>query len=96
MRYNKFSPNDHLIASCGDDKSLRVYDVNSGECIRCFTEERGKGRQLTWHSDSHMIAVAMTCNLVKIFDLVAQQLIHLYEVHSGTCLFIEMEVFANL
>ncbi|EDW26660.1 GL19372 [Drosophila persimilis] len=58
-----------MIATVSDDKSLRIYDVNTGECTRTITEERGAPRQVAWHPWGNMVAVALGCNRNKIFDV---------------------------
>uniref|UniRef100_A0A1A9VKW4 WD_REPEATS_REGION domain-containing protein n=1 Tax=Glossina austeni TaxID=7395 RepID=A0A1A9VKW4_GLOAU len=72
----KFSPNGQLVAS------LRIFDMKSGERVWCLTEEKGLWRQPAWHPNGNTVALALTCRRVKVFDLVAQELVQLYQVHS--------------
>ncbi|XP_036320410.1 POC1 centriolar protein homolog [Rhagoletis pomonella] len=41
------------------------------------------GRQLAWHPDGNLVALALSCNRVKIFDIAEGELIQLYQVHSS-------------
>ncbi|XP_036341866.1 POC1 centriolar protein homolog, partial [Rhagoletis pomonella] len=74
----KFSPNDQLIASCGDDKPLRICDTSSGEFVRSLTAERSMGRQLAWHPDGDLVALALSFNRIA-----ESELIQLYKVQSA-------------
>lgn len=84
IRDARFNPiNEDLIASCGDDKHLRIHDIKSGSsCIHMFPEEKGLGRKVAWHPDGNIVAIALTNNRIKIYDIRAKKLIQLYHIHS--------------
>lgn len=78
----RFSPDGKQIASCSDDKTTKIFDVISNECIHTFTET-GKGASgtcLAWHPNEHLLAVGLTDNRVKVFDTRKMEMIQLYEV----------------
>uniref|UniRef100_A0A1B0AAG5 Anaphase-promoting complex subunit 4 WD40 domain-containing protein n=1 Tax=Glossina pallidipes TaxID=7398 RepID=A0A1B0AAG5_GLOPL len=52
----------------------RTYDFHE--------EEKGLGRQLAWHPNGDIVAVALSGCCVKVFDLVAQELVQLYQLYS--------------
>ncbi|XP_017471264.1 PREDICTED: POC1 centriolar protein homolog [Rhagoletis zephyria] len=47
----------------------------NGECVRTFAVGRGMGRQLAWHPDGNLVALALSYNRVKIFGIAEGELI---------------------
>lgn len=41
VRCAKFSPDGRLLVSCSDDKTIKVWDIISGQCIKTFNEIKG-------------------------------------------------------
>lgn len=83
VRCAKYSPLGKLIASCSDDKTMNIFDTVSGDCVHTFKETKGYGTNLAWYLDGTMVAVALSYGRTKIYDIRAQKLVQLYEVHAG-------------
>lgn len=41
VRCARFSSDGRLIVSCSDDKTIKLWDVTSGQCIRTFNDVKG-------------------------------------------------------
>ena len=41
VRCAKFSSDGRLIVSCSDDKTIKLWDIASGKCIKTFNDVKG-------------------------------------------------------
>lgn len=41
VRSAKLSPDGRLIVSCSDDKTIKLWDIASNQCIKTFNELKG-------------------------------------------------------
>uniref|UniRef100_A0A3B5BIS2 POC1 centriolar protein homolog A n=1 Tax=Stegastes partitus TaxID=144197 RepID=A0A3B5BIS2_9TELE len=79
----RFSPDDRLIASSSDDKTIKLWDKNSRECIHSFYEHAGYANCVDFHPSGTCIAAASTDNSVKVWDIRSHKMLQHYQVHSG-------------
>lgn len=76
--------NGKLVASCADDRTTKIFDLNSGDVVHSYAERTiGHGLDVAWHPDNNYIAVGMSSNRVKIFDTRNHQLIQMYSCFKG-------------
>src|SRR5690606_36323546 len=48
----KLSPDSKMLLSCSEDKTLRLWDVDTGECLQVFDKHREGVSSCGWLSDS--------------------------------------------
>ena len=71
------------MASCSDDKTVRVYDERSGDTVHVFSEGKGFARSLDFHPSGTCVGVGTSDNKVKIYDIRMRKLQQLYSTHEG-------------
>lgn len=67
-----------IIASCSDDKSTKLWNLDSGECIHTYKDLKGHGLHLAWHPSGCYVAVATSHGNVKLYDIRTHNLVQYY------------------
>lgn len=84
VRCARFSPTGKMIASCSDDRTIKIFDTTSGEVVHSYVEHtHGFGMDVAWHPGGVLVAIALSQTRIKIFDQRNHQLIQLYNCHKG-------------
>ena len=52
IAYLAWSPDDTMLATCGNDNSLRVWSSSSGECLKDMTHHSKEVSSVAWLPDS--------------------------------------------
>lgn len=73
-----------MIASCSDDRTVRIWDSLSGEVVHVFTGNKGSPNYVAMHSNNNTIAVAMNSGSVRIYDIKNKKLLQHYSLHDNT------------
>jgi WD40 repeat protein len=64
-----FSPCGKYLASCGADRTMKVFDVTSGELISTFEGHTHHVLGVSWQADGRTLATGGADNVVKVWDL---------------------------
>ncbi|KAL1567573.1 transducin family protein / WD-40 repeat family protein [Salvia divinorum] len=69
VSYISWSPEDDQILTCGDDKTVRRWDIDSGECL-CVYEKQNLGLvSCGWAADGKSIFTGVTDKSISMWDL---------------------------
>lgn len=84
VRSARFSPSGKMIASCSDDRTVKIFDTVSGDAVHTYVEHKhGYGTNVAWHPGGALVAVALSQRRIKIYDQRNHQLVQMYVCHSG-------------
>jgi WD40 repeat protein len=88
-----FSPNGKLALTGASDQTMRLWDVESGHCLRLFKEHTSSVREILWSHDERR---ALTCSengSVRLWDMQTNEFVGF---GKGSLTNREMDVFRLL
>jgi len=65
----EFHPNSNYIATGSTDRTVWLWDVQTGGCVRIFTGHKGAVHTLTFSPDGRYLASAGVDKLVIVWDI---------------------------
>lgn len=78
----RFSPDDRLIGSCGDDHTVRIFDVEQKSNVITFLDHLQNVNSCKFSPDGTIIASAGDDAKIKLFDIRSRRLIQHYDAHA--------------
>ena len=82
VRTAQFSPDNRLIASGSDDKTVRIWDTDKRQEIHSFTDHTGVIYNVKFHPDGTCVASCGHDKKIKIFDVRSKRLLQHYDAHN--------------
>ena len=76
-------PNCNYVATGSSDRTVRLWDVQTGECVRIFVGHRGGVRALSMSPDGKSAASASDDGGVLVWDLGTAKCSHAFQGHRG-------------
>jgi WD40 repeat protein len=73
--------NAQLLASCGDDRTIKLWDLNRGECLKTLWGHQGWVQSIAVSPDSNMLASGSHDYTVKLWDWRSGECLQTLEGH---------------
>ncbi|PLZ33455.1 hypothetical protein CBP28_03640, partial [Fischerella thermalis WC559] len=64
-----FSSDGELLASTSTDRTLRLWSVRTGECLRVLQVETGWLLSVAFSPDNRMLATSSQDHTIKLWDI---------------------------
>ena len=82
VRCARFSPDNRLIGSCGDDNAVIIFDVEQKSVKYRFLDHSSHVNSCRFSPDGTIIASAGNDGKIKLFDIRMGRLIQHYDAHN--------------
>lgn len=69
MTCTRFHPNSNYIATGSADRTVRLWDVLNGNCVRIFTGHKGPIHSLAFSPNGRFLATGATDGRVLLWDI---------------------------
>lgn len=79
----KFQPRGNALVSAGYDRSIRLYDVETGEVLKRFDGHRGAISIVTFNSRGNMIISGSKDSTIKFWDVISGLCVRTISSHLG-------------
>ena len=77
-----FSPDGTKVASGSDDKTVKLWDVTSGECLQTLEGHSSRVRSVSFSPDGTKVASGSDDKTVKLWDVTSGECLQTLEGHS--------------
>src|SRR5271155_706782 len=78
-----FSHDSARLASASSDKTVKIWDASSGECLQTLEGHSGAVKSVAFSHDSARLASASDDKTVEIWDASSGECLQTLEGHSG-------------
>ncbi|HBW58459.1 MAG TPA: hypothetical protein DEF27_11915 [Oscillatoriales bacterium UBA8482] len=78
-----FHPNFPILASESDDQTIKIWDIQTGECLQTLQGHRNKVRSIAFSPDGQFLVSGSEDKTVRLWDLDTGKCVHTLLGHQG-------------
>ena len=78
-----FSPDGTKVASGSNDKTVKLWDVTSGECLQTLEGHSSRVKSVSFSPDGTKVASGSYDKTVKLWDVTSGECLQTLEGHSS-------------
>ena len=64
-----FSPNGNILASCGEDQTVRLWDIDTGQCLKTLQGHTNWVRAVAFSPNESLLASCGEDQTVRLWDV---------------------------
>ena len=76
LNHECYSPDGKYIASCSNDKTIKIWEVETGRCVRTLLGHTASVTSVSYSSDSKYLASSSEDGTIKIWEIEASKCIN--------------------
>ncbi len=79
----RFSPDGKKIASCGEDGNIKIWNIQTGQCLQALEAHSMRCESISFSPDGNILASGSADKTIKIWDINTGQCLKILNGHTN-------------